>query len=264
VIQKLLLALLAVPLFLVTSCVEGEEEIWINLNGSGKVEARYEFPARALSKIGDPERLVEALTLIAAKEEGIEISDCSFVTEEGQTILTPDKAVFQLSGRFDNVLDLFEIASRNKEFFVEQTGMDPDQVASVIGLIDFRFEGLRPTFDREIRPAEIFPEFLAGMLGPSSFQYTIHLPAEVRQTNAHAVSEDGRTVTWVFQLKDHFDKPMTMSLDTTIPIPWWVFVLLLVLVVLVLGAVWWLFRRLCCRKSRPTLPSDQDEALAGS
>lgn len=238
VTRKLLPFLLLLPLFLATSCIEGEEEIWINLNGSGELAARYQFPARALSQIGDPDDLVRALTLIAEKEEGIEISHCSCVTKKGKSFLNPDQATFRIEGEFDNVLELFEIAARNKELFVRETGADPEKVASVIGAVDFRFEGLRPTFDREIRLQEVIPPSLAGVLGSSSFKYIIHLPAEVRDSNAHEVSEDGKTVSWTFLLKDHFTEPMAMSLDTRIPVPWWGWVMVAVLAVLIFGLFW--------------------------
>jgi len=253
VTRRLLAALLALPLFLATSCIEGEEEIWINLDASGHLVARYEFPALALGKVGDPHEIVDALNLIAAKEEGIAITKCTFAKEGS-------KAIFRLEGNFDNVLELFEIADRNEELFIRETGADPDKIASVAGAINFRLEGLRPTFDREVSPSEIFPEFMAkspGMLGPSSFKYTIHLPAKVHQTNAHTISEDGKTVSWSFLLKDHFDKPMAMALNTKIPVPWWAWLILVFFSLLVFWLVWrFLIRRFLFRPRVLNLPQE--------
>ena len=64
-----LLALLPVllPLLLV-SCIEGEEEIWLEPDGSGRIEATYKMPTVVAQKIGDPDELVEILKNAAARD----------------------------------------------------------------------------------------------------------------------------------------------------------------------------------------------------
>jgi len=44
VIRRLILSLLCLSVFIFTSCVEGEEEIWIHKNGSDYCLAYYELP----------------------------------------------------------------------------------------------------------------------------------------------------------------------------------------------------------------------------
>ena len=217
-LQSLLLLL---PLFFTTSCIEGEEEIWINLDKSGHLAARYEFPSIAMGQLGDPEKITRALEKVAAREEGLTITRCSHETKN-------NKVIFRLEAEFDDILELLEIASRNAEAFVRESETDPDKIGAVAGDINFRFQGLRGAFDRVIAPSEIFPEVVAkrpGMLGSSTFQYTLHLPVRVKTTNAHSISPDGKTVTWEFLLRNYFEKPMAMSLVTEVPFPWWAWVL---------------------------------------
>ncbi|MEC8942451.1 MAG: hypothetical protein VYC95_06945, partial [Verrucomicrobiota bacterium] len=67
-----LLSLLPVlfSLFLV-SCIEGEEEIWLEPDGSGRIEATYKMPTAVVRKIGDPDELVEKLKEAAARDPHI-------------------------------------------------------------------------------------------------------------------------------------------------------------------------------------------------
>lgn len=246
-----LLILLALPAFFATSCIEGEEELWINLDKSGRVEARYEFPSVALKQLGDPEKIVEALKQVAAREKGVTLTLCTVTTEGTKTSL-------HLKAEFDDILELFEIAARNEQPFVEQAEVDPDKIEAVAGDIDFNFKNLRGAFTREIDLTSLFPELVSkrpGMLGSSTFKYTLHLPVPVKETNAHTVSADGKTVSWSFLLREHFGHPMKMSLKTKRP--WWIWLvaaavglLLLALIVLVVR----LYRRL--RRGRPSFPDD--------
>ena len=50
-----------------TSCVEGDEEVWINDDASGNIVATYKLPTIALRQIGDPDDFIKALKLIETK-----------------------------------------------------------------------------------------------------------------------------------------------------------------------------------------------------
>jgi hypothetical protein len=81
------------------------------------------------------------------------------------------------------------------------------------------------------------------MLGSAAFKYTIHLPSRVRENNAHLVSDDGKTVSWNFKLQDYFENPMAMSFRADLPIPWWAWLLLALLILGMSGLIWRLKRR---------------------
>lgn len=234
VIERAAFLLLLFPLFLLTACVEGEEEVWIEEDGSGRILAHYELPGLARSRLGDPEATVYALENIDDREENIKINEIRFGEENG-------KMVFHLDATFENALDLLELVERNEEQFIEDSGTDPAQIDAIAGIINFSFESLTPQFSRAVSLGGLFPPAVArrpGMLGPSSFKYTIHLPAKVKETNAHDVSNDGRTVSWTFMLKEHFDSPMDMVVSTELPIPWWVWAILALLTFAFAWLIW--------------------------
>ncbi|MDA7866179.1 hypothetical protein N9062_00245 [Akkermansiaceae bacterium] len=238
-LHRILAHLLSLPIIILTSCVEGEEEIWINEDASGHVVSHYEIPSIALRQLGDPEDIIRALELIDKKEDLIEITDLSFEVRSG-------RAIFHLEADFIDARELLFIAGRNKPIFAEVTGVDPDKLDSITGDIDFRFEGVTPAFERVVNPNEIFPSVVSKrpkMLGSAAFKYTIHLPSRVRETNAHSVSDDGKTVSWNFKLQDHFENPMAMSFRAELPIPWWSWLLLVLLILGVSGLIWRLKRR---------------------
>lgn len=93
-----------------TSCVEGDEEVWINDDASGNIVATYKLPTIALRQIGDPDDFIKALKLIDEKEVMIEITDLSFEVKSG-------RAIFHLEVKFDDARELLSITERNKPVF---------------------------------------------------------------------------------------------------------------------------------------------------
>jgi len=222
------------PILLLSACIEGEEEIWIKGDGSGKLIAHYSLPSLALRQLGDPNDYVRAIKLIDDQEDGIAVQVITFKVKSG-------KAVLHLEATFENALDLLEIAERNESVFLEEAAADPEQMDAITGKIDLGIEGLSPTFKRAVSLGPILPALLQrspAMLGASTFKYTIHLPADVTETNAHEISSDKRTVTWNFLLKEYTHDPMVMSLKTKLPIPWWVMAILAAIVFLIAGLIW--------------------------
>ncbi len=228
---------------ILSSCVEGEEEVWINADASGRFRAHYEIPKIALSQMAAPDDVIRALRKVDELEDGIEITTLSF-EKRGS------KAIFHLEANFDDARELLEMSERNEELFVEETATDPKQIDAIAGDIEFAIKGLTPTFNRSISLNGLFPSMVSNrpkMLGSSNFKYTIHLPAKVKESNAHSISNDGRTVSWTFLLKEHFEVPMQMSFTSELPVPWWGW-LALSLFVFVLA--WLLWRKLLSPKTR--------------
>ena len=241
--RSLLLSLLCLPALIFTSCVEGEEEIWINPDASGRFTTHYEIPSIALSQMGNPDDMIRALRMIDDKEEGIEITTLTF-EKEGS------KVIFHLEATFKDASKLLEISDRNEDLFVEEAHADPEQMDSIAGVINFRLEGLTPTFNRSVSLDGIFPPMISDrpkILGRSYFKYTIHLPAKVKTHNAHSVSKDGQTVSWTFLLKEHFEHPMEMAFTTAIPTPWWAWVILTFLIFGLACLIWLISRKVLRR-----------------
>ncbi len=225
---------LFITAMLLSSCVEGEEEIWIKADGSGRVIAHYEIPLVALSQMTDPEDMIRALRLVDEKEEGLCIHELSFKKNRG-------KAIFHFEASFHDARELLDISARNEALFAEETSADPEQMTAVAGEIDFTIKGLTPTFSRSISLIGMFPPIVTKrptMLGPSRFKYTMHLPAKVKESNAHAISADGRSVSWTFFLKDHLEEEMEMSFTTELPLPWWAWLCLALFAFLLAWFIW--------------------------
>jgi len=71
------------------------------------------------------------------------------------------------------------------------------------------------------------------LLGGSSAKFTIHLPSEVNNSNAHEISEDKKTLTWKFLFRDHLEEPMVMKAKVSLPIPWWAWLAVGILIILI-------------------------------
>jgi hypothetical protein len=234
VIRGVIFFLLVLPVFFLSSCVEGEEEVWINADASGRMVVHYELPSVAKSQLAIPEDVLRTLKLIDEREQGIEIQSLTFDTS--------NKVIFHLEATFDNALDLLELAERSEETLVENGIASQSQIAAISGNVAFKIDGLTPSFRRSVSIDGLFPamvKYRPGMLGPSNFKYTIHLPAKVKETNADTISADGRTLSWTFLLKDHFEQPMEMILSAGLPIPWWAW---LALAIIAFGLAWLIWK----------------------
>lgn len=222
-------ALFLIPLlFLLNSCIEGEEEIWINADASGKFVAHYEFPAAAASKMGPPAAYRRELRRIDEEEDSITINELEFGFLKA-------KLVIHLELEFDNALELFEISQRQGEKFAGETGMPPSELETFLGGIDVQRAGVAVDYSREMNFGPMFPGIVKdnpGVLDDSTFRYIIHLPTSVKESNAHDISNEGKTLEWSFLLKNYTVEPIEMTFRTNSLVPWWAWVVTAVFAIL--------------------------------
>ena len=233
-LSRFLHFLFAIPILFLTSCIEGEEEIWIDWDASGKIRAHYEFPPILRVRLGDPKVFIIAIRDLDKREEGIEIQEL-FFEQVGS------KLVFHLEATFGDVTELQKISERNADILVKDTGMDPAQSEAIVGSMSLAMQGLNISFQREILLNGMFPERVIKnpqYLGSSNFRYQIHLPVPVKSSNADAVTNDGKSLEWIFLLKEHTQEPLEMSLNTRIVLPWWIWVIAIILILIVTWLVW--------------------------
>ncbi len=233
------LALLWIPIVLLSSCVESEEEIWIHANGSGKLKISQEMPALALSEVGDPQAYVDVIHEIDALEDSVSIQHLTYEMEGS-------KLVFRLEASFENILKLEEIGTRHTTRFLTATGADPEKMATASGETTVKLDGLQPSFQRVIDIGSLIPAPVKKMpilLGNASSSFTMHFPSKVKETNAHQISNGGKTIHWNFLLKNHLEEPMVMNATSSLPIPWWAWALLLMMIVVIIFASRWLWKR---------------------
>ncbi|MDB4353750.1 hypothetical protein N9Z02_00435 [Akkermansiaceae bacterium] len=231
--------LLILPFLSLVSCIEGEEEIWLNWDASGKIRAHYEFPPAMRASFGDLSLIVKAIKDLDEREKGIEVQEIQF-EQDGP------KLIFHLEATFDNATELMEVSERNLDIIVNDTGMPPEQSEAMAGDITFEIEGFDAFFDREVNLSALFPEMVKRnpqLLGKSNFRYKINLPFPVESSNAHAVTNEGKSLEWIFLLKEHTQDPLSMSLKAKLSIPWWIWAIAGLLILIVAGLIWRKFLR---------------------
>lgn len=239
--------LLFLPTLLLQSClIEGEEEIWIKDDGAGKIRIQYTLPTQIVKTMGNPDGYIRAIREIDEREDGARVTALSF-DKVGEQSLFGGSSRFILEAEFDDVLQFFELAERNGDGFISETGADADNLETIVGDIDLEMNFLKPRVERTVSLERLLPKTVhkfPNALGQSSFSYIYHLPFPIEETNAHHISEDRRTVKWKFLLKEHVSKPLVMRLETKIPLPWWFIAIIIILALIVIRVIY----RVICGK----------------
>lgn len=233
--SKLLRCLAAVLLLFLGACLGGREEFWFESNGSGKMEAQYEIPAFAIAALGGEEKLRVLIQEFFTQEPGVYLDE--FTTEKKGS-----QAVLKLRAHFDSVLQLSKLMEKAKQS--EDGKSLPKPMLKLFGDVEVKRSGMSVDFHRRIDPSEVFG---GGLISPSQEQmkgykleYIMHLPTKATQSNAHQVQNDGHTLIWTYALSDAMKTPAETNFVTPIPIPWWVWPVL----ILPFGLLgWWLLRR---------------------
>ena len=124
---------------------------------------------------------------------------------------------------------------------------------AIVGSITVKMHGLSAALTREVDLGPLLDEHLgqngASILGDSEFRYTVHLPEAAESTNAHELTNSGRTLKWFFKLSECKAKPIKLTMVAPVPLPWWLYALIcLVLLLLVWGA--WKLVALKSRRSQ--------------
>jgi len=216
--------------FLLSACVELEEELWIHADGSGRLQVHQTLPTIAKARIGNTSKYLRLIHEIDQEEDGIDIQELRFGLENNEL-------TFHLEADFKNVLKLQEIFTRHQPKIQEASGINDAQMEAISGEIITKLDGLSPSYKRTINLGDAIPAMVKNrpiLLGQSYCKYIIHLPAKVQTTNAHEVSDDQKTLTWNFLMKDYLQEPMFMEFTSDLPTPWWV-PLLFILIVLAIG-----------------------------
>ena len=230
--MKLLYVLLLcfVSLFL-SSCIEGEEEIFLNADGSARVMAIYRVPSLLFSA-EDAQDLRNSIEAEVGAVKNLMLLTNKIEKQDGDRVI-------MLEIETEDVTSL-EGALSEHDPAVERSKGDKI-LHAIIGRIMVDVDGLKVHLNREIELTPLLDEYLgssgSSMLGDSAFRYTVHLPHAVESSNAHEVLNDGRTLTWSHALVDCRNAPITLSMTTNIPIPWWVYALGALLVAALAGAI---------------------------
>lgn len=235
----LIALLLAFPAFILSSCLEGDEEYWINADASGRLHLDYKIPPIVLKDLGDYLGVFAALREIDTLEDGLSINTLSAEPENG-------KIHFILDANFADARELFSLTEKHAAIFEKNGVGDHSLLQAALGKIVLEREGLDLHLRRELDLAPLFPDIIKrnpAILGPATFSYTIHLPTAASSSNAQETSADQRTVKWHAKLKDHTAIPIILELRAPLPIPKWVIAAVVGLIVAFLGLCYFLWSR---------------------
>ena len=216
--MRLLPLIPALFALLLASCIEGEEEIWLERDGSGHMEATYRMPTVVIQKLGGPEEFVRSLTEAAARDPHVAITEASHEARSGVVTL-------RFSANFD---DLRKLATFPQRQFRDPDRPDvPVREEVLFGQteIDVSWRGI--SYQRTIDLSSLLQSNpmarnfvrVPGLLRDSSFHYILNLPASATETNATTSSGDGQRLEWHFLLKDHVSSPMHLKARGKIPLP---------------------------------------------
>jgi len=211
----ILLALLPTILLLV-SCIDGEEEIWLKRDGSGRLEATYKMPGAIMKRFGSAPDLQQKLEDAIAKEPSIRVTHIGHHMEDG-------RVVFEFGAKFDDIRIL--AAFPKKHLRDPSTPGTASSEEALFGTMDLQVKGLTLIFEREIDLTPVLPDSARqnpGMLGESVFRYTVHVPTKANRHNATSTADMGRTLLWEFPLRKYTNAPMSLIMKAPLPMPWWV------------------------------------------
>jgi len=234
---SLLLSLIA---GLLVSCIEGREEVWINANGSGRAEISYEIPTAATRLQGGVEGVREKLETL--------VKDSPELNASYSLVETGDRLRVTVNASFASAPDLAKAArAKNRENL-------PAASRYLTGEFAFNREGRTIDIARTISAGKAIPgaRFIPErQLRDRKLIYIIHLPAAAEESNATSISENGRTLTWEYPLSDALRGPVTTHFKVKIPIPVWLWVAGISVVLFIAALIVFLIRRFRNRSNPP-------------
>lgn len=224
---------LFVALLQLTSCIEGEEEIWVNSDASGRAKLRITAPTVLFSKFGGAETLVEDAKTAAEDSDQVEILAITASKKGSRTTLSAE-LTFQDARRVGSFLQTF------RDPATPLVKSDPElvvgDVALAMGFPDYHY-------DRKIDLAPLLaeqaiPPFALNMIGEDArLSYILHLPTAVTTSNADAILDDGKTLKWDQPVSRLLEGPVEMSFAAPLPLPYRLIAVVALLLISLLAVI---------------------------
>ena len=226
--------------FLLSSCIDGEEEIHINADGSARMKAMYSLPALIFSD-EDAASLRELIEREIGKEETVDLLTNTVEKVSGKQIITIEVETADLRN-LEKLLSQVDDGHDSGDGGEEGKEKSDLILRALLGDLTYEREGLAVAANRKIDLAPLLDKFAGdrwhSMVGDSEFRYTIHFPEALKSTNAHKLSNDGKSAMWSYKLADSKNGPFELDMLVPIPLPWWVFAGLGLVVLLILLGLW--------------------------
>lgn len=235
--------LLGLWLSLLVSCIDGEEEVFLRSDGSGRMKVQYRVPGMIFSD-ADAKELIAIIDEEVGKKDNLVLVENRVDREHGQKVIRIEveaASVIELEDMLDDHEDDGDAPPKRSK---------TDKILhALLGDMQVEISGLTANVKRDVDLQPLLNEYLGrrggSLLGESEFRYSVHLPKAVTESNAHQVLNDGKTLKWTYKLRECKQKPIVMDMQAPIPVPWWGYALV---GGTVFALVWWFFAFL--RKSR--------------
>jgi len=233
--RTLALACLAILSLLISSCIDGREEVWLNADGSGRAELEYEIPAAA-ARFHRGETGVREMIGKLLKDH----PDSRYeVSTRGDRLKIHVALAFKSAG---DLAALTSSATQQKA---------PASFDHLAGIFDISRSFRTVEFNRTISPGKAFPVALvpADQWKNRKLSYTIHLPVVPEESNATRITDGGRTLIWEQPLTTAVRQPILIHFKAKIPIPGWIIAVVGVMILAIAAAAGTWIRR---RMNRPS------------
>ncbi len=196
---------------LLSSCLDCREEVWLNPDGSGRIDISYTLPAAVAKLQGGEEGIRNMLGKALVANDVIK-------SPRYEVITLGDRLTIRVRAAFHSALDL-KRATGGAEM-----GKLPSSAANLAGKVEAKLSGRSIAFKRTITAGAALPG--AFFMPPSSFKghqltYIIHLPIAAKHSNATHTEDSGRSLIWEIPLDKAIQKPVTTEFVAEIPVPKW-------------------------------------------
>ncbi len=226
--RKLAAVILVALAAFMMGCIEYQEEMWLNADGSGK----------AMLKIG-----------MVSQGEGEEDEDFAFDVERTAEMFekTPGVTVTSKRGYSENERDWLELEIEFDSLAAFQKVTETGEDTDFIGKFSLRKpEKGVVVFNRKVQAGEgESPANLAmteGALKGFTWSYIVHFPSKILESNAPQENVDiaANTVKWSYSLLELAQGPQTMSVTFAAPqrperVPLGLIIIILAVVVAVIA-----------------------------
>lgn len=236
-----LFPLMAILLMLLNSCIDGDEEVFIHADGSGRMKVQYRVPSMVMSD-KDSAELVELIERKVGREDKLTLITNRVEEKHGQKVIEIEIAA-------TSVIELQELLVENESLTGggAAPGKSNKMLQSLLGDAQVDVDGGIVGVTRDVNLDSLLSEYLgkrgATLLGDSEFRYTVHLPEAAEQSNAHDILSGGKTLKWTFLLRECQQHPIRMEFKAPIPIPWWIYALLVMVICGLVFVGWLIFKK---------------------
>jgi hypothetical protein len=230
--------------------VDGEEEMEIHADGTLTMRVNYQFPELGLS-LADGNTVLVYIRGMATRHESISTGELSCERAGNASVrliaeIHSSDAVRLgeiMEGEFELLEELISQGGQGSEEFIDAPLLE--KIKTCIGEILIRVAGLKIEYKRTIDLGDSLrrqmPFLNKDMLGKYQFRYSITTPSPATKHNATLTSNHGKTLTWIMPLKAKLDEPFIMQASLPIPIPWWVWLLACLAILVILLILWKIF-----------------------